>query len=66
MLGTQGVCTGGRLVSDNNKPQDRLHDQCWLEQSRQPDSALLRKGSGLSLQGWIASQAGYTHVYFLN
>lgn len=66
MLGTRAVCTGGMLVSDNNKPWERLHAQCWLEYSRQPGSALLRKGSGALFQGRVASWVGYTHVYFLD
>ena len=64
MLGTHAACTGGMLVPDNNKPWERFCDQCWLEYSRQPGSALLRKGSGALLQGWVASRVGYTHVYF--
>ena len=66
MLGTHAACTGGMLVSDNNKLWERLHAQCWLEYSRQPGSALLRKGSGASLQGQVVSRVGYAHVYFLN
>lgn len=64
MLGTHTACTGG--VSDNSKPWERLHAQRWLEYSKQPGSALLRKGSGASLQGRVASRIGCTHVYFLS
>ena len=66
MLGTHAACTGGTLMSDKNKPWERLHSQCWLEYSGQPGSALLTKGSGASLQGRVVSRVGYTHVYFLN